>query len=113
MFFDIYKALCAKKGISVYKAAQDVGCHRSIVAKWKDGSIPNGETLLIMADYFDVSTDCLLGKEKAPSSGERMMSDDDLIFALWGGAADMDAADLADVKAYADFLRQKKQMSGK
>ena len=112
MFFDVYKALCENKGVSVYKAAQDFGFHRSVIAKWKDGSIPNGETLIKMADYFDISIDYLLGKEKAPSNGERI-SDDDLIFALWDGAEGMDAADLADVKAYAEFLRAKKQMTGK
>lgn len=33
------------------------------VTKWKNGSIPNGETLVKLADYFNVSIDYLLGRD--------------------------------------------------
>lgn len=113
MFFDIYDALCKQKGISVYKATQDLGLNRSAVAKWKNGGKPNGNTLEKMADYFGVTVDFLLGKEKAPAeSGERKISDDELMFALWEGE-DMDEDDLKAVKEYAEFLRQKKHTGKK
>ncbi|MGN0537911.1 MAG: helix-turn-helix domain-containing protein [Acutalibacteraceae bacterium] len=36
---------------------------------WKDkGNIPNGETLIALADYFHVSVDYLLGREKEKTS---------------------------------------------
>lgn len=66
MFFDIYSELCAAKGKTVYKVTQELGLNRSAVAKWKNGSKPNGTTLEKMAEYFGVTTDYLLGKESGP-----------------------------------------------
>ena len=68
MFFDILSALCAKKGISAYKACTDMGLNRSAVAKWKNGSTPNGATISKMADYFGVTTDYLLGTDPEDTS---------------------------------------------
>lgn len=70
MFFDIFYALCNKKGVSCKKAAEEIGLSNSIATKWKKtGATPGGETLQRIADYFGVSTDYLLGKEteKAPT----------------------------------------------
>lgn len=61
MFFDIFSMLCDKKGVSRYAAAKAIGKNRSAVAKWKTGSIPNGSTLALLAEYFGVTTDYLLG----------------------------------------------------
>lgn len=63
MFFDRFRVLCEKKGISIYRACTDIGLNRSSVAKWKNGSTPNGTTLQKLADYFGVSVDYLLEKE--------------------------------------------------
>lgn len=63
MFFDIFSALCAEKGVSPYKACSEMGLNRSAVAKWKNGSTPNGVTISKMADYFGVSADSLLGDQ--------------------------------------------------
>ena len=112
MFFDRLKKLCDERGISAYKACTDIGLNRAAVAKWKNGSIPSGSTAAKLADYFGVTTDYLLGKEnkKAPTvSGERSMSDDELMFALWGDCQDVDEADLEDVRRYAAFVRERKK----
>ena len=63
MFFDRLKELCDQKGISTYKACTDVGLNRAAVAKWKNGSIPNGQTLTKIAEYFGVTVGYLLGSE--------------------------------------------------
>lgn len=67
MFIDIYRQLCDEKGLSVYKATTAIGLNRSAVAKWKNGAVPNGETLQKMSEFFGVSIGYLLGEEeKAP-----------------------------------------------
>lgn len=67
MFIDIYRQLCDEKGLSVYKATTAIGLNRSAVAKWKNGAVPNGETLQKMSEFFGVSISYLLGEEeKAP-----------------------------------------------
>ena len=48
--------------------------------------------------------------EKAPTeTGERSVSDAELKFALWGNSEDMDDDDLADVRRYAAFVRERKK----
>ena len=76
MFFDIYKSLCDKKGLSVYKVATELGLNRSAVAKWRTGGKPNGSTLEKMSSYFGVSVDYLLGNEKsATKSGDAELNE--------------------------------------
>lgn len=113
MFFDIFYDLCKKKGISCKKAAEDIGLSNSITTKWKKtGATPGGDTLNRIANYFDVSTDYLLGKEaeKAHTAdGERSISNNELKFALWGDCEDINDDDLADVLRYAAFVRERKK----
>ena len=63
MFFDRFKQLCDENGISIYKAATEIGLNRAAANKWKGGSIPNGQTVTKLADFFGVTNDYLLGKE--------------------------------------------------
>ena len=112
MFFDRLKKLCDEKGISAYKACTDIGLNRAAVAKWKNGSTPSGTTAAKLADYFGVTTDYLLGKEnkKAPTeAGERALTDAELKFALFGSCEDVSDDDLADVRRYAAFVRERKK----
>lgn len=63
-----------------------------------------------ISDALGVSFDFMLGKEKAPTaSGERSVSDDELKFALWGNCEDISDDDLADVRRYAAFVRERKK----
>jgi transcriptional regulator with XRE-family HTH domain len=111
MFFDVYASLCASKGKKPSVVAAELGINKSNVSNWKNnGYTPRGEVLQRIADYFGVSTDYLLGKENAPAeSGKRAISDDDIKFALWGDCEDISDADLADVKRYAAFVRERKK----
>ncbi len=112
MFFDRLKQLCAAKGISIYKAATEIGLNRAAANKWKVGSIPNGQTLGKLADYFGVSVGYMLGEETeiAPTgTGERSISDAELKFALWGNSDDIDDDDLEDVRRYAAFVKERKK----
>ena len=76
MFYDVFNSLCATKGVSCKKASLEMGLSNSIATKWKKtGAIPNGETLNIIAEYFGVSTDYLLGAEsKSTSAAENEKS---------------------------------------
>ena len=71
MFYDRFKAMCAEKKITPTRAALDMGFSNSITTKWKKtGATPDGVTLAKIADYFDITVDELLGKEKQPTDGE-------------------------------------------
>mgnify|MGYP002543170503 FL=1 len=67
MFIEILKKLMHDKGISNNKLLTDLGLNKSSILNWeKRGTIPSGETLEMIADYFDVSVDYLLGKTPSP-----------------------------------------------
>ena len=76
MFYDRFKALCENKKTSPTRAAIDMGFSNSITTKWKKtGATPDGVTLAKIAEYFGITVDELLGKEKQPADGE--LSDDE------------------------------------
>lgn len=66
MFYDRFVGLCKERGVSPSAVMVSIGLNKSNATFWKKGSIPKGDTLQKLADYFDVSTDYLLGKEAAP-----------------------------------------------
>lgn len=63
MFWDCFYMLCEKAGIKPNPLARDLGISSGSITKWKNGGIPNGETLIKIADYFGCSVDYLLGRE--------------------------------------------------
>ena len=109
--YSIFEELLRTNGITAYKVAKDTGISTATMTDWKKGrSTPKADKLQKIADYFGVSLDYLVGKEKAPTeSGERKISDRDIMFALWGDTNDMDKGDLDDVKRYAAFVRERKK----
>ena len=62
MFFEKVSELCSKKGISISQLALDLKISKSNVTNWKNGSVPKSDKITQIANYFDVSTDYLLGK---------------------------------------------------
>ncbi len=61
MFWERFYNLCIRKGKKPNPVGKEVGLSSGIISKWKNGGIPNGETLMKLAKYFEVSTDYLLG----------------------------------------------------
>lgn len=79
MVYDKFCDLCSQKGVSPSKAAMDAGFSKSLISKWKSKQeiVPSSEVLQKIADYFGVSVDYLLGKEKQPTEGE--LSDEEKV----------------------------------
>ena len=81
MFYDIYKALCEQRGVSLSRAAAEIGLSNATVTKWKKtGAAPGGDTLTKVAAYFGVSVDKLLGVETPPAASLEL---DDFTYALY------------------------------
>ena len=52
-----------KRNISQVKLATDIGVSQELISQYELGkSVPNCKTLLLIADYFNCSTDYLLGR---------------------------------------------------
>ena len=68
MFWNVFYRLCTEKGTTPNAVAKIIGVSNATTTKWKNGAIPNGETLIKISKYFNVSTDYLLtGKENPPA----------------------------------------------
>ena len=62
-------------GITKNKLLKDLGLNKNSFVNWIDrGNVPSGDVLALIADYFHVTTDYLLGrtdiKGASPSSDE-------------------------------------------
>ena len=62
--------LCKEKGISINQLLQETKLNKSFVDNLKKGSIPSVDKISIVAEYFGVSVDYLLGKEEKHSEPE-------------------------------------------
>lgn len=64
MFLNIFKELLNERGINQYKLSELTNIPLQTIYNWtKRNSLPNAEYLIKLADYFQVSTDYLLGRE--------------------------------------------------
>lgn len=114
VFYDLFSELCANKGVTPSKACLDMGLSRSLAAKWKNTkATPSFDVVGKIADYFSVSADFLLrgseAKEPSPPGNPRSISDEDIKFALFNGDEDITDEMYDEVKAYAEFVKQKYQ----
>lgn len=64
-------SLRKEKGLSQYSLADKLGCSRGLISNYEQGRRePDFNTLLKLADYFNVSTDYLLGKSNIASTSD-------------------------------------------
>ena len=60
---DRIQQLRKQKGISQEELADRVGVSRQAVSKWESAqSVPDLDKILLLSDYFEVTTDYLLGR---------------------------------------------------
>ena len=90
---DLYKrieALCSQKGITITRMCKESGANRASLTDLKKGRKQglSAETLAKIATYFKVSVDFLLGVEtkKAPTNGEREVTEHEIKAAFFRGA---------------------------
>ena len=115
VFYDIFIRLCAQKNVTPSKAAEEIGLNRAAVTKWQRGGKPSAVNLLKLAKYFGVTTEYLLGEEKAPEKNELPATNEELDkalegvnFALYGEAKDLTVKEKQDVLKFIQFLKSKR-----
>lgn len=60
--YNIFEQLLQKHGVSAYKLSKDTKISQSTISNWKTGiSTPKQDKLQIIADYFGVSLNYLMG----------------------------------------------------
>lgn len=68
MFWERLCKLCEERKIKPNTVAKAIGLSNAVATGWKNGSIPSGEALIKLADYFDCSVDYLLGRTENPET---------------------------------------------
>lgn len=99
-------------GLSAEALAQRLGKSPATIYRYENGDIEKlpVDLLAPLAELLHTSTAYLLGQdEPAADSAARTITDQELKFALWGDADMIDDADLAAVRQYAAFIKERKQ----
>ena len=63
MFYQRLRGLLDGRGLSDKEFLSDIGMSKNQMTNWKNGIIPNKSTLMLIANYFGVTVDYLLGRE--------------------------------------------------
>lgn len=130
MFFDIFKKLCAERGITPTRASVEIGFSKGSVSYWRKkhsegvDAKPDTYTAQKIADFFGVSVDYLLGRTDDPAesdaengtpaaTGQRPISDDEIKFALFGGEGEITDAMLDEVRSFAAYIKRREEEKGK
>lgn len=96
------KYLRNKKGLSQQNMADFLGISRQGYGKYEDGkSEPDSKSIVKLADYFDVTTDWLLGRDIEDKEDEKRSYMIDKILKILEEYPEMDLAfdDLANMDA--------------
>ncbi len=109
MFYDKFKGLCDQKNVKPSRVALECGFSKGSVSHWKnEGTVPQREILIKIAEYFSVSVDYLLGAEEKENPAAD--SNEALAFALYGGdRTDITPEMLDKVREFARFVRDEER----
>ena len=94
MFWERYELLCRRVNKKPSRVAAEIGFSSTMVTKYKNGAIPNGEILIKIADYFSVTVDYLLGHDNISDSG--ILKEDQSIMIAFSELSDSDKKIIAD-----------------
>ena len=66
MFYERLLHLCNERHTKITPLLQKINISTGNISKWKNGVLPQGETLIKIANYFNVSLDYLVGRTDKP-----------------------------------------------
>ena len=103
--------LMASRTLTNYQLAKDLDIHPTTVANWLAGKAPRKKTLALLAEYFGVSTDYLLGNEKKekPATDGQAINEEALKLALFGGNTDVTDAMWEEAKNYIQYIKEREK----
>lgn len=79
ILFQRIRKLCKDRNITIKKMSEDLDIGTSLIRKWKTTTSPSIDKIKTIAEYFDVSTDYLIGRTDIEQPLEKFIGDKDII----------------------------------
>lgn len=106
--FERISYLAKKQGLSVFDLAEKLNLSRNSIYSWKKSS-PKAETLEKVAEYFDVTTDYLLGRTDNPNSNN--LEEDEITTFFRVNTEDLTESEKdqlrEELKEYLEFMKSR------
>jgi transcriptional regulator with XRE-family HTH domain len=100
------KELCKERGITIVDLEEKVGFGRNSIYSWKKNK-PSSDKLEKVADFFNVSTDYLLGRTDNKRFDEKKNDPYEVIAAHLD--EDVSDKELEDIKNFIEFIKSKRK----
>lgn len=108
--FDRVKALADKQKISIVELEEKLGFSRNSLYSWKKNK-PSADKLEAVADFFNTTTDYLLGRTDNSSTETSSPNDDNLTQFFKAETKGMSPEEIATLeKEWKDYLKIRKRM---
>ncbi len=106
-FWERFYNLCLQHNTKPLPVAKALFISVGSITKWKNGTIPTGETITKIADYFQVSADYLLGRTDDPNQqpGQESIKFDEFTYAMYEESKELTED---DKQMLLDFARRLK-----
>ena len=108
MFFTNFEKLCQSKGKSTTAVGKELGISKTTISYWRNtkGTTPKQEVLIRIAEYFNVSTDFLLGiNEKRPLGNNAEEPKDDRLNILYELTKELNDNEILALKSFVAGLK--------
>lgn len=104
----ILRYLRRKNSLTQKELAEKLNKAESTISMWERGDREiDQETLVLIADLFNVSVDFLIGRTSNPEEtrGESLIIDDDFSFALYDMSKDLTEAQKRDILKIVNIIK--------
>lgn len=104
--YEIVATLCKREGISVSRMCADLQIRPSVISELKHGRTKSLSSANIarISEYFSVSSDVFRDGLNSAAPG---VSDEDIMFALFGGDGEITDEMFEEVKQFALFVKNR------
>lgn len=109
-FWDRFYDLCIENGTKPNPLGVKLGISSGAITRWKNGGIPNSNKLELIADYFDCSTDYLLGKtdiKKEPTAQNKQPVSEELQ-KLINASSSLSDEEATKVLEFVEFIKSQR-----
>lgn len=100
--------LLSQRNVTAKKLSNDTGISTGNISDWKSGRAkPSTEKLTILATYFNVTTDYLLGNDTSETKDPA--TEEEIKFALFNGSDGITDEMYEEVKNFAEMVKLREQ----